>query len=57
MKRCLAFALIAAIGMFIVGCGEPKPPAGMPKPDPTKGFGTGKTNKAPANPGAPAKRP
>jgi hypothetical protein len=56
MKRCLAFALIAAIGMFIVGCGEPKPPAGMPKPDPTKGFGTGKT-KTPANPGTPAKTP
>jgi hypothetical protein len=58
MKRCLAFALIAVIGMFIVGCGggETKPPTEFKKGG--GGFSTGDSKtKTPAAPGATNKTP
>jgi len=52
MKRVLAFALIAAIGMFVIGCGgggNTTPPAEQKQGSFTKGAGDTKT---PAAPGA-----
>ncbi len=54
MKRLLAFALIAAIGMFVFGCGSGRTQPKV-KPQPGVGFGTS-TDKTNA-PAAPAKKP
>jgi hypothetical protein len=56
MKRLLAFALIAAIGMFTIGCGGSKSATdGPPKPG---AFGTSADKtKTPAAPGAADKKP
>jgi hypothetical protein len=53
MKRLLAFALIAAFGMFVIGCGggHTEPPA---KPS-GQGFHSGTGNTPPAQ--TPAKKP
>ena len=55
MKRLLAFAVIAAIGMFVFGCGA-SPTQPSAKPDPKVGFGTSSGDKA-KTPAAPAKNP
>jgi hypothetical protein len=54
MKRFLAFALIAVIGMFVIGCGDTGKGKGEPK-----GNGTGfhpTSTKTPA-PGTTEKKP
>ena len=56
MKRLLAFALIVAVGTFVMGCGggETKPTA---KPTPGAGFSnTADKTKTPAAP-SPDKKP
>jgi hypothetical protein len=47
MKRLVAFALITAIGMFVIGCGgERTPPPGKPTQGGFKSSGSGGTTPA-----------